>query len=413
MALEPNIPGANQPDPLLASIRAKAAARTDAPPPALPSSKPLQIFLLVAMVITGAAYVVNEVSEFKTQDSKAQRPNKLRRLVADQSKFLTETDLGHQAEAKKNYEEAVLHYRRALIGEVNGEGRLNLGNALFKQGNPDMAFSQYKEALNLDPGLEAVYVVWGHALTLQGKMDEAVQLYQDALHHSSNFAQVHYSFAMALEQQQQTALAAQHAAELAYQQQAAAKSAGEAQLYGSDAVKHYAAAERLGMNTPDFWFKYGTLLNKLGKFPQAEDCLGNAVTQQPSLGGAQFQLAIAQDREGKYADAIGHYESTLASIPDDPATLNNLALLYATATNREVRSSKMAVLLATRACDATTSQNAPYMDTLARAYAADGDFFQAIAWEDKAVRRAAQLGDHELLRELQPRFNLFTQHKAE
>src|ERR1700733_14533668 len=108
MALEPNIPGANQPDPLLASIRAKAAARTDAPAPALSSSKPLQIFLLVAMVITGAAYVVNEVTEFKTQDAKTQRPTKLRRLVADQSKFLTETDLGHQSEAKKQYEDAVL-----------------------------------------------------------------------------------------------------------------------------------------------------------------------------------------------------------------------------------------------------------------------------------------------------------------
>ena len=143
-----------------------------------------------------------------------------------------------------------------MLGEVNGEGRLNLGNALFKQGNPDMAFSQYKEALNLDPGMEAAYVVWGNALTLQGKLDEAVQLYQDALHHSSNFAQVHYSFAMALERQQQTALATQHAAELAYQHHAAAKSAGEAHLYASDAVKHYAAAERLGMNTPDFWFNY-------------------------------------------------------------------------------------------------------------------------------------------------------------
>jgi hypothetical protein len=73
----------------------------------------------------------------------------------------------------------------------------------------------------------------------------------------------------------------------------------------------------------------------------------------------------------------------------------------------------MAVLLATRACDATTSQNARYMDTLARAHAADGDFFQAITWEDKAVKRAAQLGDHDLLRELQPHFNLFVQHKTE
>jgi tetratricopeptide (TPR) repeat protein len=135
--------------------------------------------------------------------------------------------------------------------------------------------------------------------------------------------------------------------------------------------------------------------------------------QQPGLGAAQFQLAIAQDRQGEYADAIGHYEATLSAISDDAATLNSLALLYATATNLEVRSSKMAVLLGTRACDATVSQNAHYMDTLARAYASDNDFNQAITWEDKAVRRAAQLGNHELLRELQPRLNLFVQHRTE
>ena len=167
------------------------------------------------------------------------------------------------------------------------------------------------------------------------------------------------------------------------------------------------------MNTPDFWCSYGTLLNKLDKLPQAEARLSKAVALQPGLGVAQFQLALAQERQGNYAEAIGHYEATLAAIPDDPATLNSLALLYATATNQEVRSSKMAVMLATRACDATNNQNARYLDTLARAYAADNDFFQAIAWEDKAVRRATQLADHELQRELQPRFSKFVQHKAE
>jgi tetratricopeptide (TPR) repeat protein len=411
--MDPDTPGANPPDPLPAFIRAKEATESDQPHPGLPPSKPLQIFLLVALVISGAAYVVNELTEFTTEDTLAKRPAKLRRLVADQSQFLTNTDLGRQAEAKKRYDEAVLRYRQALLGQDNAEGRLNLGNALLKQGNPDMAFSQFKEAIRLSPGLEAVYIAWGQALKLQGKTDEAAQLYQDALRHNPNFAQVHYNLAMVLEQQQQTAQAAQHAAELAGQPQAAAKAAAEAHLFGSDAAKHYAAAEQLGMNTPDFWCSYGTLLNKQGKLPQAEACLNAAVAEQPGLGAAQFQLAVAQDRQGKYADAIGHYEATLASIPDDVATLNNLALLYATATNHEIRSSKMAVMLATRACDATTSQNARYMDTLARACAADGDFSQAIAWEAKAVQRATQLADHDLLRELQPRLSLFVQHKTE
>jgi tetratricopeptide (TPR) repeat protein len=411
--MDPNTPGANPPDPRPASVRAKEAAESEHPHPGFPPSKPLQIFLLAALVISGAAYVAGEWTELTTEDIMAQRPSRLRRLVENQSQFLTNTDLGRQAEAKKRYDEAILYYRRALLGQDNAEGRLNLGNVLLKQGNPDMAFSQFKEAILLNPGMEAVYIAWGQALKLQGKTDEAAQLYQDALRHNPSFAQVHYNLAMVLEQQQQTALAAQHWADLAHQPQAVAKSAAEAQLFGSDATKHYAAAERLGLNSPDFWCSYGTLLNKLGELPQAEACLNKAVLQQPGLGAAQFQLAVAQDRQGEYADAIGHYEATLASIPDDVATLNNLALLYATATNQEARSSKMAVLLATRACDATTSQNARYMDTLARAYAADGDFVQAIAWEDKAVRRATQLADHDLLRELQPRFSLFAQHKTE
>ncbi len=70
-------------------------------------------------------------------------------------------------------------------------------------------------------------------------------------------------------------------------------------------------------------------------------------------------------------------------------------------------------VLATRACDATTDQNAPFMDTLARAYAADSNFFEAITWEDKAVKRATQLNDHELAGELQARYQLYLDHKTD
>jgi tetratricopeptide (TPR) repeat protein len=412
MADNANTPGANPPDPRVTSFRTREAA-AKAMPPVPPSSKPLQVFLLVALVITGVAYVVDEYTEMTTEDTMAKHPNKLRLLVAAQSEFLAETELGRQAEAQNKYTDAVLHYRRALTGQDLAEGHLNLGNVLLKEGNPDMAFSQFKEAIRLNPDLVDVYVAWGQALAVEGKPDDAEQVYEDALRHNPKFAAVHYNFAKVLEQKEQAAQAFQNAAELAGQSPAAAKSAAEAQLYGSDAVKHYEEAEKLGMNTPEFWCSYGTLLNKHGKFAQAEEHLIRAVVQQPGFGAAQFQLALAQDRQGEYADAIGHYEATLAATPDDAATLNNLALIYATATNQEVRSSKMAVLLATRACDATSGQNARYLDTMARACADDGDFFQAIAWEDKAVRRAAQLGDHELLREFQPRFNLFVQHKKE
>src|SRR5580658_5886545 len=109
MANEPNAPGADPHDLRLAVIRAREAAARDNSNPSLPSSKPLQIFLLVALVITGAAYVVDEWTNLTTDEVMAKHPNKLKRLVVNQNEFLTETELGRQAEAKKQYNEAILH----------------------------------------------------------------------------------------------------------------------------------------------------------------------------------------------------------------------------------------------------------------------------------------------------------------
>jgi tetratricopeptide (TPR) repeat protein len=389
-----------------------SASETDPPQPGVPPSKPLQIFLLVALLISGAAYVVDQWTDVTTEETMANRPSKLHRLVENQNLYLTNTYLGHEAEEKKRYDEAVAYYRRALRGQDTAEGHLNLGAVLLDEGNPDMAFSQFKDAVRLDPHFEPAYVAWGRALVFQGRADDAVQIYDDALRHNPKFAEVHYNFALALEQKEQKAQAAQHAAEMAHDSTTATQAAGDARFFGAEAVKHYAAAAELGLNTPEFWASYGTLLNRQEDFAKAAESLGKAVQQRPDLGAAQFQLALAYERQGKYAEAIAHYEATLADVPDDPAALNSLALLYTTASDPEIRSAKMAILLATRACDSTANQNARYLDTLARAYAADGDFYQAISWEDKAVRRATQLRDHDLLRELEPRFSLYVQHKS-
>jgi tetratricopeptide (TPR) repeat protein len=404
MPLDPNFPGASR--------QPKPRDQDEHYNPSHPPSKPLQIFLLVALIISGAAYAVQQWTELTTDETMARRPSRLRHLVENQAKFITNTDLGRKAEASKKYQEAILYYRQALMGEDIAEGHLNLGNVLLKAGNLDMAFSQFKEAIREKADFEPAYIAWGQALTHEGKIDEAVQIYQDALRSNTNLAQVHYNFALALQEKQQNAEVAAHAAEAENQSQMAANATAEAKIYGADAAKHYAAAARGGLNSADFWYRYGLLLNQQGNYADAESFLNKAVRQQPGLGAAQFQLALADDRQGKYGEAIAHYEATLAAIPDDVATLNNLALLYATATNAEARSPQMAVALATRACDATIEQNARYMDTLARAYSAEGDFFQAISWEDKAVRRATQLGDHDLLRELQPRFRLYVEHRT-
>jgi tetratricopeptide (TPR) repeat protein len=259
----------------------------------------------------------------------------------------------------------------------------------------------------------AVYSSWGQALSSAGKPEEAVAVYQSALQHTPDSGVIHYNLAVTLQELQRNAGAARRAAEAVGKTDDAAADGEQSKSLATQALQHYTKASRLGINSTAFWTGYGELLNDQGRFSDAESSLDRALSKDPDLAKARFQAARAQTHMGKYADAIGNYEKVLTLTPDNPEVLNNLALMYATATNTEVRSPKMAVQLATRACDATTSQNARFMDTLARAYAADGDFFQAITWEDKAMKRARQLSDDELTRELQPRYQLYLDHKTD
>jgi tetratricopeptide (TPR) repeat protein len=381
------------------------------PMPDVPPSKALQWFLLGALVITGAAYVVSEWTELTTSQTQVRRESKLQRQVREQSEYLAHGKAGDAAFAKKHYDQAVSEYRLALQGQNNAAGHQSLGQALLKQGNPEAAFAQFREALGLDPGLVSVASAWGLALSDEGKPEEAARIFQEALQRNPDSGLLHYNLATTLLQMRTDAEGRLRMAAAAGQTPPAAAAETEAKGLAEEALRHFTKASRNKVDSPAFWFGYGQLLNQLGQYTEAEACLVRAVSEDASMATAHFQLAMVEGKLGKYAEAIDHYRQVLILTPDDPATLNNLALLYATATNAEVRTPKMAVQLATRACDATTEQNARYMDTLARSYAADGDFFQAITWEEKALHRATQLSDQDLAREFEARDALLLDHK--
>ena len=381
--------------------------------PDLPPSKALQWFLLVAFCVSGAAYVVNECTELSSSDAQKHYDSRLRRQVQNQSEYLSHTSAGKEAFVKKRYEQAVSEYRLALQGQNNAEGHDLLAKALLKQGSPEAAFAQFREALRLDPGLTDAASAWSLALIQEGRAEEASKILHDALQKHPDNGVLNYNLATTLLQMQTDAEGRRRLASAANQTKEAEGAETESKNLAAAALPHFTKASRNGVDSSVFWCSYGQLLNQLGSYAEAEPCLVRAATEDAANAPAHFQLAVAEGHLGKYAPAIEHYEKVLTLTPDDPATLNNMALLYATATNTDVRSPKMAEQLATRACDATTDQNARYMDTLARCYAADGNFFQAIAWEDKAVHRAMQLNDADLAKELQQRYDLLVDHKTE
>jgi hypothetical protein len=69
--------------------------------------------------------------------------------------------------------------------------------------------------------------------------------------------------------------------------------------------------------------------------------------------------------------------------------LNTAAWILSTDPNPELRDPKKALEFAKKACDLTEGKNAPALDTLAVAYAANGDFDSALHWQTQAVERGA------------------------
>ncbi len=101
-----------------------------------------------------------------------------------------------------------------------------------------------------------------------------------------------------------------------------------------------------------------------------------------------YQHAYALMRDGRYADALQHYEAAISLDPDrlDSEVYVFAAWLLATCPLAALRNGRRAVEYATKACE-ITDWNEPWeMAALAAAYAETRDFPNAIEYQMKAIR---------------------------
>jgi tetratricopeptide (TPR) repeat protein len=114
----------------------------------------------------------------------------------------------------------------------------------------------------------------------------------------------------------------------------------------------------------------------------------------------ETKLAEILQSLGRDPEAIGHYRIVMGlsthSETNSVAVNNNLAWLFATASDPRQRNGKAAVELAEQACEATQYKEPFIIGTLAAAYAEAGRFDEAVVAGRKARELALALGQKDV-----------------
>jgi tetratricopeptide (TPR) repeat protein len=133
----------------------------------------------------------------------------------------------------------------------------------------------------------------------------------------------------------------------------------------------------------------GSTYLRLGATPAAIQAFRRAVELDEANVTYRFNLATALQAAGDAAAAVETYEFVLARQPEMVAAANNLAWILASHPDDKLRNPDRARKLAELACQRTDYQEPSYLDTLAVAAAAGGDFKTAV----QMAQQAAQLYD--------------------
>jgi tetratricopeptide (TPR) repeat protein len=163
-----------------------------------------------------------------------------------------------------------------------------------------------------------------------------------------------------------------------------------------EAMLHYDQAIRLEPNYADAYYNRGNVLFAIGRIDEAITDWEKTLQLQPNDADAHTCLGNALLRQGSLKEAIAHYEIAVALGPQDPHSRNNLGWILATSSDAGVRDGAKAVDLAEQAVAVSGGREPQFLRTLAAAYAASGQFPDAIAAAQQAAVLAAMQGKRQL-----------------
>jgi len=150
------------------------------------------------------------------------------------------------------------------------------------------------------------------------------------------------------------------------------------------AVKHFKVVSKALPENAWIHARLGWVYERLEKLEQSRKHYSIFLQKHPQAFDVSFRLANVETLSGNEAATIEQYEKIIAVRPENDLVLNNLAWLYLTAQNRQLRNLERAMKLAKKSVELLpTIDN---LDTLAEAYFQSGETKKALEIIRKAAR---------------------------
>lgn len=255
-------------------------------------------------------------------------------------------------------EKAQEDYNRAIeLGYEEAHAFVSRGLFFASQGKHDEAIDDYNRAIKLEPDDPAPLINRAAVHMVRGEYVKAAQDYTRA------FAKDTTRFAIL------------HQRAIAY------KAAGDFKKATEDfstLLKHNPKDVVAIMGRGYIRFQQENHKAAIKDFGLAIELNENDAVAYNNRGYNRFKI-------GEHANALVDYNKAIELTPKYSLAHQNRAWLLATVEDPEIRDPKTAIESAQLACELTNFQSVSDLAALAAAFAADGQFKQAVGWQEKVV----------------------------